>query len=67
MTTKRIGVRAKRKIDFDEALYRALRDYQDRKMITNGTAVGNLSQDLTAVYDRVRDAASKLVSVRRLT
>jgi hypothetical protein len=60
VATKKVTKRQRRELDFQERVYRALREYQDGKLTGNGTAVGRLDQPLTAVYDRIVEAAKEL-------
>ncbi|MCU1301743.1 MAG: hypothetical protein JWQ87_2027 [Candidatus Sulfotelmatobacter sp.] len=54
MTTRAIGQPATTpKEKFEEAVYQALRGYQDGKFVKNGVAVGRLDQPLTYVYDAI--------------
>lgn len=49
----RVTKKAQREADFKEKLYDTLRDLRMQKIRPEGTAVGQLGQELTVVYDRI--------------
>lgn len=61
--TKKVCETLRRKTEFQESLYRSLREFQEGKIKGNSTAVGHLSQELTGLYDRINAAAEKLDAV----
>lgn len=55
------GIRTGRLLIRDDAIYRALRDYQDGKFdATSGISAGKLGVALTTAYDKIRKAASNV-------